>query len=81
MSKKYRTDILFPRTNMIIGAGSRFNLAGKYFAFNRSRSAREADNLALLNDWGVVGDDLRKTISETPKKRNSPKSSLCVKKL
>ncbi len=70
---KYRTDILFPRTNMRIGAGSIFNLAGRYFEFNRSLSTYDADNLALLNDWGVVGNDLRNTISKTPKKRNLQK--------
>lgn len=74
MSKKhYRTDILFPRTSMLMGAGSIFNLGGNYFEFNRSRSGREADNLALESDWGVVGDDLRRTISQTPKKRNLQK--------
>ena len=73
MSKKYRSDILFSRTNMIIGAGSIFNLGGNYFEYNRSRSGAEADKLALLNDWGVVGNDLRKVISKTPKKSNLQK--------
>lgn len=74
MSKKYCTDILFSRTNMIIGAGSIFNLGGKYFEFNTCRSGREADSLALMNDWSVIGNDLRKTISQTSKKVSLQKS-------
>lgn len=69
MSKKYRTDILFPRASFLIGAGSVFNLAGNYFEFNRSRTGEEADWLALANDWGVAGDDLRKAIAKNPIKK------------
>jgi len=67
--KNYRTDILFPRTNALIGMGSVFNLAGNYFDFNRSISGEEADKLAILNDWGVIGDDLRFIIRKNPKKK------------
>lgn len=67
MSKKtYRTDILFPRTSALIGAGSIFNIAGNYFEFNRSQTAEEADWLALANDWGMVGRDLKTVIAANP---------------
>ncbi len=65
--KKYRTDFLFPRTNMLIGAGSIFNLAGNYFEFNTSKTEQEADFKALENDWGVIGMDLCAVMNENPK--------------
>ncbi len=64
--KKYRTDILFPRPNMITGAGTVFNLAGKYFEFNVSASGEEADNIALSNDWGIIADHFKAVIAEKP---------------
>jgi hypothetical protein len=65
--KYYRTDHLFPRTNLIIGMGSIFNLAGKYFEFNSSQTADEADSRALESDWGAIGLDIQETIRAYPK--------------
>lgn len=64
--RKYRTDILFPRTSFLIGAGSIFNLAGNYFEFNTSHSEEIADIRAIESDWGVVGDDLRNVFAKHP---------------
>lgn len=44
--------------------GSVINLAGNYFPYNVSKSGIEADNLAIGNDFMIVGDDLRQAINE-----------------
>lgn len=62
--KKYRTDQLFPRTNFLIGAGSIFNIPGKYYQFNYSETEEDADSKAIENDWGVIGQDIRKAIQD-----------------
>ena len=64
MSRKYKTNILFPRSSVLIGAGSIFNIAGNYFLFNYSKSDKEADRKAIESDWGMVGDDIRKSINK-----------------
>lgn len=55
--KKYRTDFLFPNTNLLVGMGSIFNIAGNYYSFNGSESDNEADCKAIASDWGMVGQD------------------------
>ncbi len=54
----YKTDLLFPRTNFVVGMGSVLNVAGNYFKFNYSESDVEADVKALESDWGAVGKDI-----------------------
>ena len=58
--KRYRTNILFPRPSFLNGVGSIFNIAGNYFEFDYSNSAEEANRKAIENDWGVIGNDIRK---------------------
>ena len=62
--KTYRTDALFSRTNFRIGGGSIFNLAGNYYKFHFLRAGTRADNIALENDWGLIGQDLKKAITK-----------------
>lgn len=61
---KYRTNILFPRATIFDGIGSIFNIAGSYFDFNYSKSSEEADRIAIENDWGVVGNDIRNVLEK-----------------
>ncbi len=49
-----------------IGAGSAIDIFGSYFLYNFSPTPEIEDATALKNDWQVVGDDLRSTISEGP---------------
>ena len=64
--KKYRTDILYPKSTFWMGFGSVLNISGKYFEFNYSESAEEADFKAFENDWGVIGDDIKNSIKKNP---------------
>ncbi|MDI9364061.1 MAG: hypothetical protein QM541_03850 [Flavobacterium sp.] len=68
LKQKHRTNILFPRTNFIIGAGSILNISGRYFKFNTSESEVIADNLALENDFGVIAQDIKIVLRKNPKK-------------
>lgn len=54
---------LCSNSNFIIGMGSIFNIAGKYFDFNYSESDIEADNLAIKRDWEVIGEELSNSIA------------------
>jgi len=56
--KRARTDFLFANTDILIGVGSVFNVAGNYFLFNESPNGAVADKRALGSDWKVVGDDI-----------------------
>jgi hypothetical protein len=58
--KRYKTNRLFHRTSVLDGIGSIINIAGNYFDFKYSNSGEEADSEAIENDWGVVGNDIRK---------------------
>ncbi len=66
--KTYKTTALFHRPSFIDGFGSIINVAGNYFDFNYSGSNEEADQKAIENDWGVIGDDIREAISKSKKK-------------
>jgi len=65
-AKRLRTSIVFPRTGFKIGAGSVFNLAGKYFDCIYSSSNEIADKKAIYNDWAIVGQELRDVIEKNP---------------
>ena len=61
--KQFRTDFLFPQADYILGAGSVLGLDGSYFKYNSSPTGEEADYAAIKSDWGVVGQDFKKTIT------------------
>lgn len=64
MGKKYyRTDQLFARGSLLIGAGSLLGIFSPYFTFNYSNSDREADSRAIESDFGVVGKDIRSVLN------------------
>lgn len=60
--KKYKTTYLFPRTSVLIGAGSSISIWGNYFGFNFYKSEAEADARALENDWYVIGSDFKSVL-------------------
>jgi len=66
-AKKYKTGFLYTKHSAMIGAGSIFNISGNYFDFNYSKTLQEADNKAIENDWGMIGEDLKKAIKSFSK--------------
>lgn len=65
--KRYKSNLIFPRTSMLIGLGSILNISGNYFEFNYSNSEKEADMKAIENDWGVIGNDILEAINTSQK--------------
>ena len=55
---QYSTTNLLPNMNFTTWMWSAFNLAWNYYKFNTSDSTEEADNKALLNDFGMVWFDI-----------------------
>ena len=63
--RSYSTSFLFPKNSFRIGMGSIFNISGNYYSFTYSESAQEADARAIENDWGVIGQDIKKAVKKT----------------
>jgi hypothetical protein len=56
---RLQTDFLVPRMTWLTGAGTVFNLAGRFYCYNTSETEEEADARAVFSDWSMVGEDLR----------------------
>ena len=63
---KFQTDF-FTANSFLIGWGSIYNLAGNYFEYNDSESPEEADAMAIMNDWYVIGQDIGNSLSKFEK--------------
>ena len=46
----------------MVGMGSLLNFSGGYFEYNQSHTPEQADQRALLNDFAMVGQDIRKAM-------------------
>lgn len=58
-TNKFSTSRLFIIPTIESGIGSIINLSGNHYPFRFSKGAKMADNDAIYNDWGVVGQDVR----------------------
>ena len=58
------TDFLFAKPNFISSIGAVIDFGGTMARFNESVSSEEADYIALMNDWAMVGNDMRNTINQ-----------------
>ncbi len=38
------------------------NVGGNYYRFNKSKTPREADSMAMFMDWARVGEDIWEAI-------------------
>lgn len=64
MNNRVQTDFLVPTSSFLTGFGSVLNIGGEYFSYNYSDDEGEADRVALASDWLIVGQDLRKSLSQ-----------------
>jgi hypothetical protein len=55
---------LFATPSFLTGAARLVDIGGVFDKYNSSRSEEEADSRALASDWSVVGDDLRKVMTQ-----------------
>jgi hypothetical protein len=53
------SDYLFAQPSALLGLGMMLDFAGAIPQYNRQRTGREADALAISLDWTVVASDLR----------------------
>jgi hypothetical protein len=55
---------LYARPSLIEGVARIFDFGNTLQVYNTSLSPEQADYLALLSDWRVVGNDLRNAMAE-----------------
>lgn len=67
---KYNSKYLFPRTSLLVGAGSVLNIFGNYFSFKSYNSDSEADYKAIESDWKVIGFDIENSTNDFAQKNN-----------
>jgi len=67
--QRFYTDFMVPSGSFLIGAGSVFNIAGKYFSYNRSVNGQVADARALRQDFIMIGQDIRGVVQEINEQR------------
>ena len=64
MSDKNLTMYLFSQPSFIDGMARALDLGGVFDMYNESQDGREADYIALKNDWAMVGADISNTIEQ-----------------
>jgi hypothetical protein len=55
---RYTTGFLFSTPSFLSGAGTVINLAGNFYEFNSVDTGFEADEMAIQNDFSMVGQDI-----------------------
>ncbi|MEH1777066.1 hypothetical protein [Nostoc sp.] len=55
---------LYARPSLIEGVARMVDFGNRLQVYNTSLSSEQADYLALLSDWVVVGNDLKKAMAE-----------------
>ncbi len=63
-AKIFYTDRLFAQPSFVSGAARILDLGGTFDCYNISPTPADADHCALVNDWNVVGQDLREAIEK-----------------
>jgi hypothetical protein len=56
--QQVHTNFLCSTPTLLSGAATVLNISGNFYKFNTSQSAQEADEMAIENDWLIVGHDL-----------------------
>lgn len=61
-SKRYIPNYLFAEPSFLGGMASVFDLGGTLHIYNTSNTDKDADALAIGNDWRAVGEDIKSAI-------------------
>ena len=68
MNKEYSTFFLIKqRGSFITGTATLLNIQGNFSDYNYSKTDKDADAKAIENDWGVIGQDIEKTVKSVSK--------------
>lgn len=59
-----RTDFLLPKRDFWTGFSSVLDIFGTKKKFNTSKSGAEADYKAIRNDWEMIGQDIKNSLSK-----------------
>lgn len=76
MSERLLRYHLFARPSFLEGMGRLVDFGNSLNLYNVSDSPEDADWEALLSDWEIVGDDIRRALAELEEKRACRKETL-----
>ena len=68
MNDRFKTDFLFPRSSFAMGFGRVLSISGELFEYN---SCDAPDTMAIANDWRMVGQDIKDSLSKAGKEAPS----------
>jgi hypothetical protein len=68
--KRYTTGFLFSTPSFLSGAGTVINLGGNFYDFNSSESGFEADEMAIENDFRMIGQDISDVLEKIEVDKN-----------
>lgn len=57
-TKRFTTGFLFSSSSYLSGASTVINLAGNFYDYNSSDNEFEADEIAIENDFRMIGQDI-----------------------
>jgi hypothetical protein len=63
------TFYLYAKPSFIEGMGRVLDLGGNLEVYNESKTAKEADKIAISNDWRAVGNDIMSSIDKYEQKQ------------
>ncbi|MEJ0088325.1 MAG: hypothetical protein WDM80_00990 [Limisphaerales bacterium] len=64
MNNRFKTDFLCASSSFLTGMGSVVNLRGHLYDYN---SSEDPDQLAIAQDWQIVGQDMRDALKKAEK--------------
>jgi hypothetical protein len=62
MGSKVKSDFLFAQPSLLAGSARLFDFCGLYDEYNVSPTEAQADAMATLADWMIVGQDIREAL-------------------
>lgn len=64
MNNRFKTDFLSASSSFLTGMGSVVNIRGHLYDYN---SSGDPDQLAIAQDWQMVGQDIRDALQKAKK--------------
>lgn len=64
MGSKVKSDFLFAQPSLFSGTARLFDFYGLYDEYNVSPTEAQADAMATLADWMVIGKDLQEVLAQ-----------------
>jgi len=71
MRRKVKSDFLVAQPSLYSGVSRLFDFDGLYDEYNNSPTEAQADAMATLSDWLVVGQDIREAVEQYESLQNA----------